>query len=129
MMVETPNYLRHLMADVRLAGGEIVTREFHTASDLAALPERTIFNCTGLGARDLFGDTELEPVRGTLVVLEPQPEVTYNTLGDNIYMFGRRDGILLGGTFDHGEWSLEPDPAAVERILRDNAHVFETMRK
>ena len=128
MMVETPGYLRKLMADVRLAGGEIIVRELHTPAEVQALPERTIFNCTGLGAGALFGDATIEPVRGTLVILEPQPEVTYNMLGDNIYMFGRRDGIVLGGTFDHGEWSLEPDPDAVERILRENARVFEAMR-
>ncbi len=35
----------------------------------------TVFNCTGLGSRALFADTMLEPVRGQLTVLEPQPDV------------------------------------------------------
>lgn len=129
MMVETPNYLRHMVEDVRIAGGEIIRREFHDPAELQHLRERTIFNCTGLGAGVLFGDLEIIPVRGTLVVLLPQPEVNYNVLSDGLYMFGRRDGILLGGTFDHNEWSMTPDPAAVDRILDGNARIFNAMRR
>ena len=47
---------------------------------------------------------------------------------DNPYMFPRRDGILLGGTFERENWSLEPDPNAAERILNGHAHVFGRMR-
>ena len=129
MMVETPNYLRHMVEDVRVAGGEIVQREFRDAGELQGLPERTIFNCTGLGAGALFSDTEIMPVRGTLVILLPQPEVNYNVLSGGLYMFGRRDGILLGGTFDHNEWSMTPDPATVERIIQGNAQIFNSMRR
>ncbi len=127
MMIETPLYLRRLEADVRLAGAEITVREFADAGQVQALPESTIFNCTGLGAGALFGDAELEPVRGQLAILLPQPEVNYNTIGREGYMFGRRDGIVLGGTFEHGEWSLEPDPAAIARIIAGHRSIFSEM--
>jgi D-amino-acid oxidase len=39
-----------------------------------------IFNCTGLGARALFGDQELTPIKGQLTVLLPQTEVNYLTV-------------------------------------------------
>lgn len=127
MMIETPLYLRRMELDVRQAGGEIHVREFADISQVQALPEQTIFNCTGLGTGRLFGDTEIEPVRGQLAILLPQPEVNYNTIGRG-YMFGRRDGIVLGGTFEHGEWSLEPDPQAIAGILADHRAVFGAMR-
>jgi glycine/D-amino acid oxidase-like deaminating enzyme len=86
-----------------------------------ALREELIFNCTGLGALALFGDEELTPIRGQLAFLLPQPEVDYCTLGPgNIYMFPRHDGILLGGSFQRGNWNTEPDPVITERILREN---------
>jgi D-amino-acid oxidase len=91
------------------------------------LPERTVFNCTGLGAGRLFGDTEIMPVRGQLVILLPQPEVDYNTIGREGYMFGRRDGIVLGGSFERGEWSLTPDPEIVAGILSGHKSVFGAM--
>lgn len=127
MMIETQQYLRHMVEDVRIAGAEIVRRDFQNGAEIQELPEQVIFNCTGLGAGALFGDTEITPVRGTLCVLLPQPEVNYNVLADGIYMFGRKDGIVLGGTFDRGEWSLEPDPEAVARIMRENRKLFNGM--
>jgi glycine/D-amino acid oxidase-like deaminating enzyme len=115
--------------DFELAGGRIVVREFRTASDLMVLREGLIFNCTGLGARTLFNDTELTPVRGQLTFLLPQPEVEYMTVGpDDIYMFPRHDGILLGGTHERDSWNTEVDDATVERVLRENGALFAGMR-
>ncbi len=128
MMIETPLYLRRMELDVRQAGGEIIVRDFSDVAQVRALPEQTIFNCTGLGAGRLFGDAEIEPVRGQLAILLPQPEVTYNTIANEGYMFGRRDGIVLGGTFEHGEWSLEPDPTRIARIIARHKSIFDAMR-
>lgn len=99
LYVETGRYLRQMIRDVQVAGGRIEIRRFATPSDLAALPEALVFNCTGLGSRELFGDQELRPARGQLAILEPQPEVRYAYVGDG-YMFPRPDGIVLGGTFE-----------------------------
>jgi glycine/D-amino acid oxidase-like deaminating enzyme len=129
MLIEPATYLKALLDDFQIAGGRVEIRDFATASDLAALPETLLYNCTGLGARTLFNDQELIPIRGQLVFLLPQPEIQYMTLGPgNIYMFPRRDGILLGGSFDRDNWSLQPDPGISERILRENAALFGTMR-
>jgi glycine/D-amino acid oxidase-like deaminating enzyme len=96
---------------------------------VAGLREILVFNCTGLGAHGLFGDTELTPVKGQLVFLLPQPEVDYMTVGPgSIYMFPRRDGVLLGGSHERGEWSLGPDPATTTRITTENAALFGGMR-
>jgi len=128
MLIEPATYLNALVRDFHLAGGRIVIREFTSAQDVAALSEDLIFNCTGLGARALFNDEELIPIRGQLVFLIPQPEINYCTIAPGIYMFPRRDGILLGGTFERGQSNLEPDPAISERILTENARLFGSMR-
>jgi len=126
MMIETPLYLRRMELDVRQAGAEIVVREFQNLAQVQALPERTIFNCTGLGAGALFGDQEITPVRGQLAILLPQPEINYNVNGPG-YMFGRRDGIVLGGTFERGEWSREHDPSEIARIIGVHRSIFDAM--
>jgi D-amino-acid oxidase len=129
MLIEPAIYLNALMRDFYAAGGKIAVREFAEARDLMQLREKLIFNCTGLGAQTLFNDAELTPVRGQLSFLLPQPEVDYMTNGpDDIYMFPRRDGILLGGTHEWGESSLEIDPAARERVLKENGALFAGMR-
>jgi len=128
MYVETGRYLRQMDRDVRIAGGKIEIRRFATPADIAALPESLVFNCTGLGSHDLFGDSELEPIRGQLAILEPQPEIRYAALGDFGYMFPRADGILLGGTFERGVWDATPQPDAIARIIADQKRFFDSFR-
>lgn len=127
MMIETPLYLRRMEADVRQSGGEVVVRTFGSAEELLGLPERTIFNCTGLGAGVLFGDSEIMPARGQLAILLPQPEIDYNVIAREGYMFGRGDGIVLGGTFERGVWSLTPDSDAIAGILAGHRSIFGAM--
>ncbi|MGF1550300.1 MAG: FAD-dependent oxidoreductase [Sphingomonadaceae bacterium] len=128
LYVETGRFLRQLMKDVRTDGGAIEVRRFATPADIAALPERLVFNCTGLGARALFGDQELTPVRGQLAILLPQPEIGYAYTGSAGYMFPRPDGILLGGTFERGIWSTEPDPHDIARIVAAHRRLFGGFR-
>lgn len=129
LLIEPAIYLNALVRDFQIAGGGMVIREFHTADEIAALRESIIYNCTGLGARALFDDREMTPVKGQLVFLLPQPEVDYMTVGPgDIYMFPRHDGVLLGGTHDRDVWDTSIDPAVTERILRENAALFGSMR-
>jgi D-amino-acid oxidase len=128
LYVETGRYLRQMIRDVQIAGGRIEVRRFATPADIAALPERLIFNCTGLGARELFGDAELRPARGQLAILLPQPEIRYAFTGQAGYMFPRADGIILGGTFELNQWSTVPEPETIARILASHQRLFGGFR-
>jgi D-amino-acid oxidase len=124
MLIEPAIYLNALLRDFYIAGGRLVVKEFRSREEILRLPEPVIFNCTGLGARALFADQRLSPVRGQLEVLLPQPEIDYCYLGSG-YMFPRHDGIVLGGTFDHDNWSLAPDPKQTSEILDGHAEVMK----
>ena len=127
ILIEPHPYLRALLRDFRLAGGRVVLQECHSIAEVTSLPQPIVVNCTGLGARALFSDTELIPIKGQLTYLLPQPEVNYVVLADDLYMFPRRDGIVLGGTHVRGDWSLEPDLVAKSRILAGHAKVFSAL--
>jgi glycine/D-amino acid oxidase-like deaminating enzyme len=128
MYVETGRYLRQMLADFHIAGGKVEIRKFATPADIAALPESLVFNCTGLGSRDLLNDQDMHPARGQLAILEPQPEVQYAALGDFGYMFPRPDGIILGGTFEVDEWDPTPQPADIQRIIASQKRFFDAFR-
>jgi D-amino-acid oxidase len=128
MYVETGRYLRQMTRDVQVAGGRIEVRKFATPADIASLPEALVFNCTGLGSRDLFGDQDLHPIRGQLAILEPQPEVRYAAQGNFGYMFPRADGILLGGTFERDVWDPTPQPKDIADIIADHKRFFGSFR-
>jgi D-amino-acid oxidase len=128
LYVETGRYLRQLMRDLQIAGGSIRVRDFATPADIARLPERLIFNCTGLGSRTLFNDEELRPARGQLAILLPQPEIRYAFTGSDGYMFPRPDGIILGGTFELDEWGTTPEPETIARILASHRQLNAGLR-
>ena len=123
MRIEPSIYLDALVRDFLLFGGRLVIRAFDTPRDLMALDENLIVNCTGLGARTLFGDETMFPVKGQLTVLIPQPEVNYSCRA-----MPRRDGIALGTTQERGVATLEPNPEAQQRIVDACIKFYSAMR-
>ncbi len=124
MRFEPSIYLDALVHDVLTFGAKIVVRTFDTPRDLMTLPEALVVNCTGLGAKRLFGDDELVPIKGQLTVLVPQPDVTY-TLGG---MLPRSDGIVLGHVSQRGVWTLDVDEDAQKRIVERHMATFGAMK-
>jgi D-amino-acid oxidase len=135
MRIEPSIYLDALVADVTANGGRIVIRKFDATRDLMALEEGVIVNCTGLGAKALVNDPELMPLKGQLIVLIPQDDVTYSTNGgvrDSppgvfVHMMPRRDGIVLGGTSERDIWSTEINDAERKRVVDGHKTLFDAM--
>ena len=75
-MAETNTLMPALLNDFRAHGGAVETRSFANKSDLEALSEPLIVNCTGIGAKALFGDPELTPLKGQITLIKPQPSPT-----------------------------------------------------
>lgn len=89
-----------LTADFLREGGRIHQMTFHTPGDLARLSEPVVVNCTGYGARALWRDDSIVPVRGQIAWLAPQPEVDYSLYYRGVSVVPRPDGIVvqrLGG--------------------------------
>ena len=129
MFIYPSHYLEAMLREFRIAGGKVVLQEMHDVREVLALPEPVILNCTGLGAKALFNDAELTPIKGQLTILLPQSEVDYATLPpDGLYMFPRPDGVLLGGTHEMGNWDLAPNREAESRIVAAHTQIFRDMR-
>ncbi len=128
MFIEPARLLRELQRDILISGGKIKVRHFSERSQLSELPEGLIFNCTGLGAKLLFGDDELIALRGQLAVLLPQPELDYAyTATNGLYMFPRSDGVILGGTSEAQKTNLEPDREIADRIINGHRAIANAM--
>lgn len=95
MTFNVSDYSRQLYNDFLLAGGKIETVELHTPSDIALLPQKTLINATGYGARQLWADKSMTPVRGQVGWLIPQEGVNYGLQYNGLNVLGRRDGIVI----------------------------------
>ena len=118
-VVEMPIYLAYLMDRFTAAGGSIEQR---TLSSLDEVEARVVVNCVGLAARELLGDTSMEPIRGQIVRVS-NPGLERFILDEEnpegvTYIVPRSDDCILGGTAEEGEWDLEPNPETAAGILR-----------
>ncbi len=132
LMIDSDAYMRALLSDVENAGVRVEQRRFDDLTEVFRLSERVIVNCTGLGARALFADEGLEPLRGQLTFLLPQPEIDYGySTGTaehgTLYMFPRRSAIVLGGSSAPSD-DLTVDPEETARKLAGHALLAERAR-
>jgi glycine/D-amino acid oxidase-like deaminating enzyme len=132
MIFNITAYSEQLLADFEATGGKLVTREFHTPADLALLPERVIIHATGYGARSLFGDTSITPVRGQIAWLPAQPEIDYALQFDNLNIVARGDGIVVQSSeqgeatgFDND--SEVPNEGEAQRGVAQLASLYDRM--
>jgi D-amino-acid oxidase len=119
--VEMSRYLPWLQQTFTENGGALIRRRID-ALEQAGIWAPVVVNASGLGARALCGDTDVRPVRGQLVlVANPGLHLSVRD-ADNAdgytYVHPRSTDIVLGGTFEIGEWDTTPSPATAAAILR-----------
>ena len=119
-LIDMPIYLTYLMRRFQDAGGRIEKREVKQLAEPLA-ESRVVVNCAGLGARTLAADDSLMPARGQVVRVEPLPlnrfYLDQSDSGELTYIVPRSADCVLGGTYEEGNWSLEPDIATAEAIV------------
>ncbi|MBW8880403.1 MAG: FAD-binding oxidoreductase, partial [Asticcacaulis sp.] len=81
-----------------------------------------IINCTGYGARAMWNDDSIIPVRGQIVWLVPQADVHYGMYYHGLSVLARRDGIVVqelgpNENFGMGDDNETPDPVAAAAAL------------
>jgi D-amino-acid oxidase len=119
--VEMSRYLPWLQQSLSAAGGTLIRHRID-ALEQAGVWAPSVVNASGLGARALCGDTEVLPVRGQVVLVANPGLHTSVRDEDNAdgytYVHPRSTDIVLGGTFEVGEWDTTPSPATAAAILR-----------
>jgi len=130
LIFNIPSYLKFQMDEFLAFGGKIHVREFKKLEDIDALAEKCIVNCTGLGAKSLFKDQALTPIRGQLSFLIPQPEIKYSIRTEGGYSIPRKDGMVVGASDNTrvGSWDTKPDPAQTEQAVTALREVMKGLR-
>jgi D-amino-acid oxidase len=126
-LIDMDLYLPYLQDRLSSAGGTI---RQHTITDLAeaAADVPVVINATGLGARDLTGDTSLTPIRGQLVVMD-NPGITEFFTEDTgwspdlLHIYPHGDRLILGGVAQENSWDLRPDQETAQAIINRCASI------
>lgn len=132
-------YLPHLKEEAERLGVKFVSEH---VVDLAAFPDDVVVNCTGIYAKHLIDDEQLEPIRGQ-VVLVSKPTATTSSKNFDVlivegplpdggerldYVVYRDQDVLLGGTADKGDWSLTVDPEQRSAILANCGQILPELK-
>jgi D-amino-acid oxidase len=125
-------YSRQLVTDFLVEGGRIERVEFHSPSELNQLTQKVVINATGYGARALWKDESIIPVRGQIAWLIPQPETNYGVMYKNVAVLARRDGIAvqdggIGEMDGYNNSNEQPDRGAAESAVRVVAELYGRM--
>ena len=132
-LINPMRWLPAMKADLQAAGASFVERRFAALSDVASLTETVVVNCTGYGAKALWGDRMVIAQRGHLVALQRTDEGQDWLFGGGCangvisYAFCRHDDVMIGGT-----WGLEDDhptirdddPPAFARVRSNGRTLF-----
>jgi D-amino-acid oxidase len=127
-------YSKQLMTDFLIEGGRIERVEFHEPSELNQIPQKVVINATGYGARALWKDESIIPVRGQIAWLIPQPEVNYGVEYKNVNILARRDGIVvqdggIGELEGYNDANEDPDRSKAEAAVQVVAELYQRMKE
>ena len=108
--------------------------EFHDPQELAGLPEKVVINCTGYGARALWRDESIVPVRGQISHLIPQVGFDYALDYRDVNVIPRSDGIVVqavagGDMRGYNDASLVPDRQESDTAVRTLAALYSKLRR
>lgn len=124
LFMDAPIYLRAMLDRFLEAGGTFTIRRLQSIAEVRALSQSIVFNCTGTGARALFGDHTLTPVLGRLFHLDPQPGVDYGVQIDDFrYVVPRSSALLLGTSWEPEGTDIVQEGRDAESAIPEIARV------
>jgi D-amino-acid oxidase len=125
-LIDSTIYLDYLATRFRQAGGTI-----HPNIRLENLEEvdhkaDLVINCTGIGAREIVRDTNVEPHRGQVAIVPRIEGLSCAIVCDDaplMYAIPRTNDCVFGGTNDVSD-DLTADPATTSRIVAECSRVL-----
>lgn len=115
-------YMPWLESRVLELGGRIVEEKVTSLSVVFERGCQLIVNCSGLGARELASDPAVTPMRGQILhvssnLVIPECLVEEGVGAQTTYVFPFDDYMVLGGTYERGEFCEATDEDSLRAII------------
>ena len=124
-LIDTTFYLDYLAQRFTGAGGQINDNVRFARLEEVDRKFSLIINCSGIGARSLVPDSDVEPHRGQVAIV-PRLDLSYAVVTDDaplMYVIPRTNDCVFGGTNDISD-NCAPDPIATSRIVTECSRVL-----
>ncbi len=127
-MIETQIFLPWLTNQLKNDG---VQFETEIVTNLTALSHRfdIVVNCTALGAKELCNDNAIFPVRGQVILLEPNI-IDYIFLDNQspTYIVLRKDATIVGGTYEEHIFDETTNEKTLTEILNKATAIMPILK-
>jgi D-amino-acid oxidase len=126
-LMDTTIYLDYLASRFLKAGGRITENVQLEKLEEVDYRFDLVINCAGIGARELVRDTDLEPHRGQVAIVQHIKDLPYAVVCDDaplMYAIPRRKDWVLGGTNEPSD-DLAVDSAATARIVAECRRILK----
>ena len=124
-LMDTTIYLNYLEERLIKAGGSITANLHFERLDDVSREFDLVINCSGIGARNLVHDVDLEPHRGQVAIV-PKLDISCAIVCDDpplMYAIPRANDCVFGGTNELSE-NLDVDPTVTSRIIAECSRVL-----
>ena len=124
-VMDTCIYLDYLQRRLTNAGGSIEpARRFDKLEDIDVV-FALVINCSGIGARSLVPDRDVEPHRGQIAIV-PKLDLPCAIVSDDLplmYAIPRSHDCVFGGTNELSD-NRAPDPSTTSRIVAECSRIL-----
>ena len=124
-LMDTTIYLDYLASRFLAAGGSITADVYFEQLEDISQEFYLVVNCTGIGARELVHDVDLEPHRGQVAIV-PKIDLGCAIVCDDpplMYAIPRANDCVFGGTNELRN-DRDIDPAVTSRIVSECSRVL-----
>lgn len=123
LLIEPAIHMAWLWRELRQGGVNEHRQELQSLAQARAFGDDAAVIAVGMGAQELCQDKAMRPIRGQLVLLEPQ-DLGYLFSHRGGYLFSRSDAVVLGGTVERDVAEATTTDAARARILANHRRAF-----
>lgn len=124
--VDTPVYIPWMADKFQAQDGRmiLIANKFEGIDQFRDIPADIVFNCTGLGARELVKDDKIRPIKGQIAVVDPRPEMDWSISADGFYVYPRSKDTVLGGTTEWDVDNEDVENGALHLMVRGSKRIL-----
>ncbi len=115
-----------LQQQAQQAGVSLQRQRVRSLAQLADC--QLLVNCSGLGAAQLFGDDQMQAVRGQVVRVRAPWVRNYYNIDGKFYIIPNVDTLVLGGTVQPGDHDTQPRQSETDYILQGCSQLLPSLR-
>jgi D-amino-acid oxidase len=128
-LIETPVFLPWLKDHLEKSGVSFIQKEINHLHEIKNDYD-IIINCTGLGAGKLCNDKTIIPVRGQVALLSAKEGLPiYLDNEKPLYIVPRKDGIIIGGTYEENVNAEITESGTINSILKNAYAAMPALKK